>query len=108
MPRTVDGRRRLLVGLDATGDQHPSAKKMFGLSQHHHHRATVGQRQYRRGHCWVTLWLLTHSRREYVRRFAINIALYIARQSCAAAQYKSKPELATAMLDKLAQWLGGQ
>lgn len=107
LPRAPDGRRILLIGVDETGDEHPSAKKMFGVSKHHHHSARVGQSKYRRGHCWVTLSILTDISREYVRSFAINIALYIARKSCAAGTYQSKRELATEMLDKLAQWVGG-
>ena len=108
LPRTADGRRLLLIGVDETGDEHPSAKKIFGLSKHHHHSARVGQSKYRRGHCWVTLSVLTDTSSEYVRSFAINIALYIARKSCQAAKYKSKRELATEMLDKLSEWVGWQ
>jgi len=109
LPRSAqDGRKLLLIGVDETGDEHPSAKKMFGVSKHHHHSARVGQSKYRRGHCWVTLSVLTDISSVYVRSFAINIALYVARKSCAAAKYKSKRELATEMLDKLAQWVGWQ
>jgi hypothetical protein len=108
LPRSMDGRKLLLIGVDETGDEHPSAKKMFGVSKHHHHSARVGQSKYRRGHCWVTLSVLTDISGEYVRSFAINIALYIARKSCETAKYKSKRELATQMLDKLAQWVGWQ
>ena len=108
LPRSQDGRKLLLIGGDQTGDEHPAAKKMFGVSKHHHHSARVGQSRYRRGHCWETLSVLTDTGGEYVRSFAINIALYIARKSCEAGQYKSKLELATEMLDKLAQWVGWQ
>ena len=108
LPRTEDGRRRLLIGVDETGDEHPAAKKMFGVSRHHHHSARVGQSKYRKGHCWVTLSLLTDVTQEYVRSFAINIALYVARKSCQPKKYQSKRELATAMLDKLAAWVGWQ
>ncbi|HYE66003.1 MAG TPA: hypothetical protein VD966_10490, partial [Pyrinomonadaceae bacterium] len=66
-----DGRRILLIGVDETGDEHPSAKKMFGVSKHHHNSARVGQCKYRRGHCCVTLSILTGVSREYVRSFAI-------------------------------------
>ncbi|MBV9481701.1 MAG: transposase [Acidobacteria bacterium] len=108
LPRTEDGRRLLLIGVDETGDEHPSAKKMFGVSRHHHHSARVGQSKYRKGHCWVTLSILTDVSEEYVRSFAIHIALYIARKSCPPATYQSKRELATEMLNKLEQWVGWQ
>jgi hypothetical protein len=56
----------------------------------------------------VMLSVLTDISSEYVRSFAINIALYIARRSCEAARYKSEREVATEMLDKLSQWVGWQ
>jgi len=108
LPRTEDGRRVLVIGVDETGDEHPAAKKMFGVSRHHHHSARVGQSKYRKGHCWVTLSILTDVTEEYVRSFAINIALYVARKSCRPVKYQSKRELATAMLDKLAVWVSWQ
>ena len=108
LPRTEDGRRLLLIGVDETGDDHPSAKKIFGVSQHHHHSARVGQSKYRKGHCWVTLSILTDMTEQFVRSFAINIVLYIAKKSCKPAKYKSKRELATGMLDQLEHWVGWQ
>ena len=56
----------------------------------------------------MTLSVLTDISSEYVRSFAVNIALYIARKSCEAGAYKSQRELATEMLDKLAAWVGWQ
>jgi len=106
LPRTEDGRRLLLIGVDETGDEHPSAKKIFGVSRHHHHSARVGQSKYRKGHCWVTLSILTDMTEEYVRSFAINIALYVAKKNCLKAKYRSKRELATEMLDQLEAWVG--
>jgi len=108
LPRTEDGRRLLLIGVDETGDEHPSAKKIFGVSKHHHHSARVGQSTYRKGHCWVTLSILADMTEEYVRSFAINIALYVAKKSCLKAKYRSKRELATEMLNQLEHWVGWQ
>ncbi|MBA3441421.1 MAG: transposase [Pyrinomonadaceae bacterium] len=106
LPRDSSGRRILLIGVDETGDDHHTARHMFGVSKHYNSSAKAGQSKYRIGHCWVTLSILIDVHAEYVRSLAINIALYIAKKSCQAEAYKSKRELATEMLDKLCQWVG--
>jgi len=108
LPVGRTGRRVLLIGVDETLDNHSSAKKMFGVSRHYNHAAKAGQSKYRIGHCWVTLSLLIDVRTEYVRAFAINIALYIARKSAAEAAYKPKREMATEMLEKLSTWVADE
>lgn len=106
LPVSGSGGRILLIGVDETSDQHPTAKKMFGVSKHYNASAKQGQSRYRIGHCWVTLSILLDVEAEYVRSLAINIALYIAKKSCRTASYTSKRELASAMLDKLSAWVG--
>jgi hypothetical protein len=106
LPIGADGRPWLLLGVDETSDEHPTAKKTFGVSKHYHPSARVGQSKYRLGHCWLTVSLLIDVSSDYVRSLAVNIALYIARKSCRPTDYQSKRELATQMLDKLAEWRG--
>lgn len=106
LPTAPDGRALLLVGVDETTDDHHTAKKIFGVSKHFNHTAKPGQSRYKIGHCWVTLFVLTDVFSDYVRSFAFNIALYIGRKSCQKKQYQSKRELATQMLDEMAQWVG--
>lgn len=108
LPAGLDGARLLLVGVDETCDEHTSAKKIFGVSKHHNPSAKPGQSKYRIGHCWVTLSILIDVHADFVRSLAINIALYIARRSCDEASYRSKRELATDLLDKLADWVEAQ
>lgn len=106
LPVGRSGRRVVLIGVDETCDDHPAAKKMFGVSRHYNGSAKQGQSKYRVGHCWVTLSILCDVDGEYVRSLAINIALYIARKRCQAEAYKTKRELASEMLDKLSGWVG--
>lgn len=101
-----DGRFLLVVGVDETTDDHHTAKKIFGVSKHHNHAAKDGQSRYRIGHCWVTLSVLTDVWTDYVRSFAINVALYIGRKRCPPEQYKSKRVLAAEMLEQLADGVG--
>jgi len=106
LPVGADGRPWVLVGVDETTDEHPTAKKIFGVSTHYHPTARTGQSKYRLGHGWVTISLLIDVSSDYVRSLAVNIALYIARKRCRPKDYLSKRELATEMVDKLARWLG--
>jgi hypothetical protein len=106
LPVSSSGRRILLIGVDETGDDHHTARQMFGVSKHYNASAKAGQSKYRIGHCWVTLSILIDVEAEYVRSLAINIALYIAKKSCPAEHYTSKRELASEMLDKLSAWVG--
>lgn len=108
LPVDRDGKPLLLVGVDETLDEHVYAKKIFGVSQHYNHTAKAGQSRYRIGHGWVTLSVLTASDSGWVRAFAVNIVLYIARKSCSSAPYKSKRELATDLLEQLSHWVGQQ
>ena len=108
LPQRDDGRRLLLLGIDETTDEHPAAKKIFGVSKHHNHCAKLGQSHYRAGHCWVTVSILIDVYSDYVRSLAVNIVLYIGRKTCAPTAYRSKRELATDLLDQLSRWLGEQ